>query len=99
MLTRRRFLRRSMEAGLVVTAPAYLSGPMAGCARALSAPGTSGDPLVNHVGFAPSAAKFCMLAGASAVTFSIVDRGSSKTVRQGTLSPRQGDLGSYLLTD
>jgi hypothetical protein len=99
MLTRRRFLRRSLEAGLAAASPIYIGTSVTGCARAESAAPGSSDVLVNHVGFTPDAAKFCVLAGTRSTPFNIVERGSTHVVHQGTLAVRQGDLGDFLVAD
>ena len=93
MLTRRRFLRRSVEAGLVVMLPACKGGAAAMTVGA-------GDILVNHIGFAPaSMGKFCMVAGNAGMPFSIVENGTDHAVFQGNLSPQAGDLGSFVIGD
>lgn len=85
--TRRQFLQHSAAlAGMVA----------AGCVRAEA---TTSQILVNHVGFTPSASKFCMLWGASPTEFDVIEQASGKVVHHGVLSPRPGDLGQYLVGD
>jgi hypothetical protein len=92
MLTRRRFLRRSLEAGLVVMLPA--------CKGGAAVTVGAGDILVNHLGFTPgSVGKFCMVAGNAAIPFSIVENGADNAVFQGNLTPLAGDLGSFAVGD
>jgi len=55
--------------------------------------------LVNHVGFKPNAAKFCLLKGRSAVAFAVIDKSTHQTVFKGTMSLAGGDLGQYLIGD
>lgn len=88
-LTRRTFLLRSAgAAGALVLVPSC------------DAKGAdSKDVLVNHVGFAPAAGKFCVLPGTAAVVFDVVHVGSGRAVHQGKLEPRKGDHGSYLMGD
>jgi len=55
--------------------------------------------LVNHVGFAPPAGKFCLLKGQSAVEFAVIDKSTGQTAFKGVMSPVGGDLGPYLVGD
>jgi hypothetical protein len=84
-LTRRTFLERAAGAAGVLAA---------GCGRTEV---VSHDILVNHVGFNPKAPKCCLLPGVQAVPFSVVNTSTGQTAFSGTLTPVQGDLGSYLL--
>lgn len=89
-LTRRVFVLRS-------TSTAALAW-LASCdANANSAP--TRDLLVNHVGFAPAAGKWCLLAGTVASSFEVVQEGSERVAHRGRLDPHQGDHGDYLLGD
>src|SRR5689334_14241493 len=90
MQTRRRFLAQSLGA--------------AGAALALSTGsfwGAQSTPiLVNHLGFAPGAAKFCLLSGgADSLGFSVLDATSDKTALSGTMRRINGDFGSFLVGD
>ncbi|MGH7192191.1 MAG: cellulase N-terminal Ig-like domain-containing protein, partial [Candidatus Saccharimonadales bacterium] len=66
----------------------------AGC---LSAAEADAPVLVNHVGFTPDGAKFCLLKGRQSAPFTIVNIPSGTVAYRGTLTPRDGDLGQYLL--
>jgi hypothetical protein len=61
----------------------------------------SGEPpiLVNHLGFVPGAAKFCMIAERLPVEFSVVRSGSSRAEHHDRMKPMRGDLGDYLVGD
>ena len=84
-LTRRLFLERAAgAAGALAT----------GCGRSEV---VSRDILVNHVGFNPAASKCCLLSGVQAGPFSVLNTATGQTAFNGTLTPVQGDLGSYLL--
>ncbi len=87
--SRRSFLLRSAGA-----AGAMLFASSCGNARA-----TSGEILVNHVGFTPAAGKFCVMAGTSAMAFEVIDAANGNAVHKGRLEPRKGDHGDYLVGD
>lgn len=88
-LTRRLFLLRSASAtGALMLLPSCEAKGAA-----------SSDVLVNHVGFAPTAGKACVLAGTAAVACEVVHVASGCVVHQGTLQPRKGDHGDYLVGD
>lgn len=55
--------------------------------------------LVNHVGFPPASAKWCLTPGTRPTDFSVAQRTGGKVVTTGTLQPVKGDLGSYLAGD
>src|SRR5438105_1053614 len=89
MLSRRTFVKHSLgSAALAVLLPS--------CSARAS---TSAPVLVNHQGFTPNAAKFCVRAGTQAAGFAIVEAGSDRVVSQGTMRPVKGDLGDYSLGD
>lgn len=84
--TRRSFLARSAgAAGLLVTQSCSLG----------EAPGDS--ILVNHLGFAPSAAKYCIAAGRTPLDFEVVRQ--DKVVYRGTMQPAAMDLGEWVVGD
>ncbi|HUU28779.1 MAG TPA: glycoside hydrolase family 9 protein [archaeon] len=55
--------------------------------------------LVNHLGFLPWGAKFCMLAGTSAADFQVVEQNTGRPVFTGRMLPKEGDLGQYVIGD
>jgi hypothetical protein len=91
MLTRRKFLKRSLDAGLL--AVPVVSAAVSCSARAAE----RAVVLVNHVGFTPAAAKFCLVNGTRPVPFTVVKAG--QVVRQGMMNASSGDLGDYLQGD
>ena len=91
-ISRRSFLSRSAGAASVLLG-------LPGCDAGTSTEALSADVLVNHVGFTPSATKFCLLAGAKSVPFDIVEKDTGRVVHHGQLEPRKGDLGDYLSAD
>ena len=54
---------------------------------------------MNHVGFAPAAAKRCLLAGTQATTFEVIDAGSGRRVYGGRTAAAPQDLGDYVVGD
>lgn len=90
MHTRRTFLARSLGA--------------AGAALALSTGSFWGSQttqiLLNHLGFTPDAAKFCLLSGgAESLAFNVLETTSAKTAQAGTMQRVNADFGSYLVGD
>ncbi len=55
--------------------------------------------LVNHVGFPPAAAKYCMRAGTKPAAFTVVHAQTARTVHRGILDLVRGDFGDYLVGD
>jgi len=84
--TRRSFLARSAgAAGLLVTQSCSLGD-------------TPHDSiLVNHLGFAPSASKYCVAAGKTPLDFEVVQQ--DKVVYRGTMQPAATDLGEWVVGD
>src|SRR5512139_2202490 len=54
--------------------------------------------LVNHVGFMPQAAKHCLIAGSTSVTYEVIDTATGQAAFTGT-TPGGPDLGSYQVGD
>lgn len=54
------------------------------------------DLLINHLGYLPKAAKFCLTAGDVERKFEVIDAQSQKVVFTGKLVPKPGDFGKYL---
>ena len=54
---------------------------------------------VNHVGFAPRAAKYCLLGGMRGGEFSVCDHNSGEVVFRGEFRPSFGDFGLYCVGD
>lgn len=88
-LSRRSFLARSAAAaGTLILLPSCDANPP-----------TSDELLLNHVGFTPSSAKTCVLAGTVGRPFQVVNIATARVVHEGTLQPRKGDHGDYLVGD
>lgn len=86
--------RRSFLCSAAGAAGALLLAPLAGCAAETK------DPiLINHVGFAPKAAKIALLRGPVSGAFTVVDTADGQIVHRGTLQPRGGDLGHWSMAD
>lgn len=68
-------------------------------APAVRAMEISGEILINHVGYLPGAAKFCLMQGEEAREFRVVDSVDGKPVYTGTMHPRKGTFGNYLEGD
>jgi len=52
--------------------------------------------LINHVGYLPGAAKFCLMQGDQDLEFNVVNTQNGKKVYKGTMILRKGTFGSYL---
>lgn len=52
--------------------------------------------LVNHVGFAPAAAKFCLTRGSQTAAFQVVTADGDEAVFEGRMTPAGGDFEGYL---
>lgn len=91
MPTRRTFLSASAATAALASLPS--------CTRAAAPePGKAIGPLLNHVGFTPSALKVSLIAAGRAPSFELLDA-TGKVVRQGPFTAKPGDLGDYALAD
>jgi hypothetical protein len=89
--TRREFLART--AG--IAAALMSASPSAAEDSGIAARGV----LLNHVGFRPGAAKFCLLSGKQPTSFDVVDAGTGRRVYRGRMTHIPGDLGDYVVGD
>lgn len=87
------FTRPRVRSSLVPLA--LLAVFLAAVAVARAEPGVP-EVLVNHIGFTPQAAKFCLLRGTEEAQFEILDTGG-KSVSSGMLKPAGGDFPGYLV--
>lgn len=87
--TRRAFLKHS----------AGFAGAMLASQLPLACAAERETILVNHVGFTPTAAKFCLLRGRTPVELTVLDRSTGQVAFRGTMRPVNGDLGQYLIGD
>jgi len=55
--------------------------------------------LVNHVGFTPHAAKYCLFAGQTPLAFEILDTATGQAVFTGRTTPGGPDLGNFQVGD
>ncbi len=94
MLTRRTFLKTTAGLGGVGALAAL---PSCGDTppSPLPQPAKATTPLINHLGFAPGAMKFCVDPAGKAGQFEVVEATSGRVVHEGMLQPKAGDLGSY----
>src|SRR4051812_4554709 len=88
-LGRRSFLKRSLATSALLALPASCR---AGAPEAQQV-------LVNHLGFVVDCSKYCLAQGSVARRFSVVETVSGKVVLEGTMTPREGDLGIYVIGD
>jgi hypothetical protein len=87
-----------------VTRRGFLGGAIGAAAAAAAALSGSGskrvdDALVNHVGFAPAAAKYCLWPGAKAIPFTVAEATTGRAAFSGTMLPAAADLGRYVVGD
>jgi len=55
------------------------------------------DLLINHLGYLPEAAKYCVTRGDTGRIFEVIEAQTQKVVFSGKLTPKPGDFGSYLI--
>jgi hypothetical protein len=87
--TRRIFLKQS----------ASVAGALALSNVCHGQPEAAAQVILNHVGFLPDSAKFCLVPGNAQTTFTLADVSSGKPLRTGKLLPRAGDLGNFCVGD
>ena len=57
----------------------------------------STEILINHVGYLPRAAKFCLMKGDKSLEFKVMNTQNGKTVYQGMMQAHEGVFGNYLV--
>jgi hypothetical protein len=96
-----------MSRGATTTRRAFLARSAAVAAALASARPSAADDsgaagravLVNHVGFAPGAAKYCLLSGKQGASFEVVNATTGRRVFRGRMAHVPGDLGDYAVGD
>jgi hypothetical protein len=93
MLSRRRFLAGSGGFVGLAGLAAYAAATFESDSEAAK------GVIVNHLGFTPTAAKWCLLPGTRPLEFKVLRVDSGRPVLRGRLSPSRGDLGDYVVGD